>query len=650
MKDLGNVAGSTTAGPRESLATWCGLAACAALALLIRGYGFGQEDQFLYLPFLYQWENPSLFPGDPLLTLGLGKLSATWPLAYLLSRLLGWWPAFFLLHLAATLLSLAAVRRIAAAVWPSRTSAWMCVLLWLPAYDVPGVGIATFDTYFTTRCVGWAVCLWALALFLERRRLWAAALLAAGVFLHVASVLPLAGGMWVVLLAKKRWRDAGLFAAVLGAACAGLALYGRAAGLSTAPFERFGTELFPSLVRFLPDVFPAGWPPSTWLAMGVVLAAALVAGLAYVSGPLKSGPGTELAGVTAGAVLLAVLGLAAASARWVLPAQLTLGRGVAWAVFFTACWASGRLVALLDSDRWLGKLAALYLAGSWIMGAGASHAMIVGLLVLLGAGLTGPETAEGLRKPARLRGGLALLLGGVLALLQAHWLFALPRFGLNREASGLPAGLLMAALGGAALWALKGRVPAIAGAGAVLVCTLALVPPTPVIRLWGGLPVWAAWSPPARAETLRLTLGDEAARQAKALEALVRERVPPDATVLVPPGWTTFRTGALRSPFVSAKDASGMLFSRAFAAEWLKKMTLVRARFPVPRAPEDRLRISTGELLGLAAAHRAIRLEYAVARQPYPFPVVGRAGGWTLYRLDGAEGQPAPPGANPAVE
>jgi hypothetical protein len=220
--------------------------------------------------------------------------------------------------------------------------------------------------------------------------------------------------------------------------------------------------------------------------------------------------------------------------------------------------------------------------------------------------------------------------------LQLYWLYTLPRFGLNREASGLPAGLLMAALGGTVLWAWRGKAPEIASAGIALVCTLVLVPPTPLLRLWGGLPVWAAWSPPARAEALRLALGEETERRADALEALARERVPPDSTVLVPPDWATFRTGALRSPFVSAKDASGMLFSRAFAAEWLRRMSLVRATRLARRAPGEDLRLSSGELLDLASTYRSIRLDYAVARRSYPFTVAGRAGGWTLYRLDGA--------------
>jgi hypothetical protein len=168
------VVGSAQSPPVSPLAArhwtfWAAMVACTWFAVLIRGYSFGVDDQALYLPFLYHWNAPALFPHDYLLTLGFTRESITWPGLAVIGRWTGYPPLFLALYVLTTFLSLLLVYLIAQNLWDKSGVAWLAVFLWVPVQDIPGAGISTFDSYFTTRCIGSVVALAAVYALLKNR-------------------------------------------------------------------------------------------------------------------------------------------------------------------------------------------------------------------------------------------------------------------------------------------------------------------------------------------------------------------------------------------------------------------------------------------------------------------------------------------------
>jgi hypothetical protein len=77
------------------------LVLCTVFSIFARGYGFGLEDQNLYLPFLFKWNSPGLFPHDYLLQMGYARESVSWLLLSLLARKIPVKALFLIIYVAA---------------------------------------------------------------------------------------------------------------------------------------------------------------------------------------------------------------------------------------------------------------------------------------------------------------------------------------------------------------------------------------------------------------------------------------------------------------------------------------------------------------------------------------------------------------------
>lgn len=622
------------AGPKASgLVFWLALSACTAAAVLIRGYGFALDDQALYLPFLYHWNTPALFPHDYLLTMGVAKESLTWPILAFLGRWTGFPALFLTLHLLSTFLGLYFLYRTAELLWKNTSAAWISVFLWLPALEVPGAGINTFDGYFTTRCLGIVLAAVALYYFLKQRPGLHLAALSLGVFVHVPDVIPVAAGIGLTLLLEHRWREWARLTLVLGIMGLCLVIYSRVLGVHHDLWALYSGTRFEDLWHRLPDLFPQGQPPSTWTAIALLLGSMGLAFLVHWKRGSMDRAEVRLFGVVLGAVVLAAVGALGALAGVALLAQLSLTRGFLWVLYAIALWCGKEIADCLGRGKAWSTALGLFLLMVLLMGAAPPLALTVAILAALAYEETGGAAGAGAR-PA-LATWLGALATFTLVVIEALWMVKLPKLGLSWNANALPSALLL--MGLAALFLLAFKDACVLARPWVLGLCLGLV-----LILFPSyfMMTLCTYRPPLAAVVPGLKVGYEEARRSSAWNAslesmadLVRRSVPADATVIVPPRWKTFRLQTLRSSFVTYKDFCGAVYDEGFYREWTRRANLIGACRPGSWILKGDLEVSEEELFSLSQAYRAIHLDYIVTAQPLKLKELGRAGGFILYKI-----------------
>jgi len=611
---------------------WAG-AAAAVCATLVRGYRFGVEDQALYLPFVLHWIDPSLFAGDYLLAASWAKESLVWPFLAATGKWFSLKAMFFGLHFLCTLVLFAFLFGTAMEVWRRVEIAWLAVLLWLPAYEIPGAGINTFDDYFTTRSVGFVIAAAGLYLLVRGRHWLAASVLAGGCFIHVLSVLPPMAGLVVSLLLERKVRDA--WRVVLFFAGTGLLflVYTRFLGARHDLFMRFPEETRELLWTTFPDLFPQGWSFSTWLGAGVYLG---IFGLAFLCrwrcGTMGQAE-RRVFSMGAGAALSAVLGLAGTWSNLALFPQLSLLRGLYWLVLVTTLIVAAEGARWLESPKARIRMAGVYLLSSWIMGAVGAHAVVFAVMaacVLRESPALGPPVG-----PLDRIGGLAWVLMGLLVLLQAYWMIVLPAMGFCREANGLPVAILACATVGIA-----SRPPIrVGGASAVrvgalwlgILTALVLFPTEPMVHLSGKRPALSAWFPSLEQAVHRTQANRASEASRRRMAEAVQAAVPKGDTVVVPPDWTDFRVLTGRASFVTRKDFCGALYDRSFRAEWMNRMDALK--IPYGRGGEETsvFRLREEEWRALSGHYAPLRLNFLITSEPLSLPKLAASQGLFLY-------------------
>jgi hypothetical protein len=122
-----------------------------------------------------------------------------------------------------------------------------------------------------------------------------------------------------------------------------------------------------------------------------------------------------------------------------------------------------------------------------------------------------------------------------------------------------------------------------------------------------------------------------------AISAMVKNHVPVDASVIVPPQMTGFRILALRSPFVLYKDRGPAEFDEAFATDWYDRMNAIHAI--IRKGNETQWRIDNSlplepsEVLMLHKKYAYIKLDYLLTTKKYCFPIMGTSCQYVLYRI-----------------
>lgn len=641
MSDRGGRSGARTDGRRRGgwVRTELLLVAATALAAIWRGYAFGREDQNLYLPFVLRWLDPALFPHDALLSQPFARQSVVWPLLAWSGRTMDLQALCLLLWMAASYGVLLLTYKSALAWWKDERAAWVAVALWIPTYSVPGVANPTFDDYFTTRILGTLCGMGMIYAVLRLRPAAAAGWTVAGGLAHIISVAPVALGVSLFLALKRRWRGVvGIAAGLVLAALVVIWLGDVSPGVS--PMARYTPEWLRAVLLADPEIFPHRWSAPVWYDVALyTLPLFGIYAWRRIAGAVREGEGTA-ASIGAGILVCQLLGVAGSALGIVLVVEFCFLRATLFTMWLLALYLGGLLPSWLAEKRWTLALGAAWVAGSWVAGAPGLALLAVPLLAWPKVG-----KALGERFGGRIGAGWgAGILAGVLAALLWSDKILFYAFGLNApewfegrgasfRAMVFAAALVLAWIMG---WTARARTLPYAVGGALILTTL--LSPTPAASVWiNSIPgVRSLYGPRAGVSFVAGAARRRGEPEREAMAALVREQVPQEAVVLVPPDWMTFRLLAHRSPYVTYKDGAPAEFDRAYAAEWMRRMDQIRA-FPEAGGlvrQDPTLDLSEDEVRSLAWEERSLHLDFLVTGRQYPgLQALGEAGGLRLYRI-----------------
>lgn len=227
------------------------------------GYRYAASDQAFYIPAILRQLDPALFPASAALIDAQAKLTAIDEIVAAAVSLTGVSLQHLFLGLyAGTLLLLAAAAvRIGSHVYRlGWTTAALGAALTL-RHAIAKTGANTLEGYFHPRQLAFALGLWAVAMFLRRRRRVAAIFIAGGMLIHPTTALWFA--VWLCAAAALEQPARRRVTIALGAAAAMAA----AIALTVGPLAGHLTVMDAAWLEAIgdKDLYPLVWPWDAWL-------------------------------------------------------------------------------------------------------------------------------------------------------------------------------------------------------------------------------------------------------------------------------------------------------------------------------------------------------------------------------------------------
>lgn len=537
---------------RWSLLEGTTLAILAALAsVTVNGYRFGDSNHGITVPLLKRAIDPSLYPGDPMVATG-----ESFPTLFY--RLLAWLlpgtdavpVAFFALYVVAIAATFAGAWRIGR--WAGGPVAGFLTAAFVFPVRIGLAGESLYRVAFSHSHLASALSIWAIAWFLEGRRLLPLLVLSLGAYNHVLySAYVLVPMFLVVLLEAPRVGRSATLRRIAAATLPLLPLLVWAAVHSTPMTAEWLEQLrLRSAHHSFPSTFGDALPA----------AAAMLALGALSASRLSEDRRRLAAAFFVGTALLFVLG--SLMIEWVpVKAVLLLQPHRSWRF----------LLLLLDA-----LIAAMVVAGwregGWgraVSAATATAVLVPGMEPLLPLAVA-LQAAFGLpRAPAWARITAATVLVGL-----GGWGAASPEYALffDRSVNRWLSDSAVAALGLAIVLATARELrPALRGATAILVAALTL----PLAnRCFDEASV--RWESDPYVEVQRWA----------------RASTPRDAVFMTPPQRAGFRVFSERTIVGEWKDGTQQYFDPSFSDEWLSRMEALQGvdgESPYWRLDDDQL-------------------------------------------------------------
>jgi hypothetical protein len=268
----------TLQSSRVPLLYW--LPGTAAFVLLCTmnaaGYRYGASDQALYLPAVLRHLNPLLFPRDAPLIDTQARLMFNDEIVAALVRWTGVpMPALFLVLYVLTLaLLLAAVLRLGSHVVRSSAGLVALAAAFTLRHAIAKTGTNTLEGYFHPRQVAFALGLFAIAMFIERRHALALIFMTLVAAMHTTTALWF--GIWLAAAAwigRPEWRR---YLAVLGVALLGVAALALWRGPLAGRLEVMDADWL-AVIADKDYLFPLAWPLSAWITNLIAVPVIIVA-------------------------------------------------------------------------------------------------------------------------------------------------------------------------------------------------------------------------------------------------------------------------------------------------------------------------------------------------------------------------------------
>ncbi|MGH9409470.1 MAG: hypothetical protein ACRD1V_08445 [Vicinamibacterales bacterium] len=289
------------------------------------GYRYGASDQAFYIPVVLRALDPALFPRDAALIDSQGHLTLFDNVVAGVIKVTGvsiqhLFLGLYLLSLALLVTaSLRIARRFYATAWTGLALAAALTL----RHEIAKTGANMLEGYFQPRQLAFALGLWAVAAFLDRRDWLWPLLLATAAALHPTTAMWFV--VWLAVAAwfgRTRWRPALTAAAAVGAAGVALAIW-------RGPLEGRLAIMDRDWLAVIADkgyLFPVGWPVSAWITNLVSVPVIVLAWRARARRGLTIDGETPLVLGALALVLVFVVSLPLNAARVALVIQLQIPR------------------------------------------------------------------------------------------------------------------------------------------------------------------------------------------------------------------------------------------------------------------------------------------------------------------------------------
>jgi hypothetical protein len=328
------------------------------------GYRYGASDQAFYIPVILRQLNPAFFPRDAALIDSQGRLTLYDNVLAAIVRATGatLQHLFLALYLATLVLLVWAAIRIATRLYRSQWTVIALAAALTLRHSIAKTGTNTLEAYFQPRQLAFALGLWSVASFLDRRDWLWPLLLACAMTLHPTTatwfIVWLGVAAW---FGRPAWRPALLVAGAGGLAAVTFVLWrGPLAGHLTIM-----DAAWLAVIAEKDYLFPLSWPVGAW-ATNLVTIPIIVLGWRTRSrrGLTVSGETPLVIGVLALAVLFAA-SVPFNAARVAIAIQLQVPR-VFWmldvfATFYAVWWLCEGGVGLPRRSRPIAAAAAILL-------------------------------------------------------------------------------------------------------------------------------------------------------------------------------------------------------------------------------------------------------------------------------------------------
>lgn len=334
------------------------------------GYRYGASDQAFYIPAVVRHLQPLAYPRDAPLIDSQARLTVVDEIVATGTRVTGvslqW--LFLALYLATLGLLLGGALRIGSHLYRSAWAVAALAAAMTLRHAIAKTGANTLEGYFHPRQLAFALGLWAVASFLDRRDRRAIVLLIAAAAIHSTTAIWF--GVWLgaaAFLGRPAWRRA------LGIG-AGLAVIGGCVAVWRGVFAAKLVTMDPQWLAAVgeKDLFPLSWPLDAWVSNLVTVPIVLWSWRARQRAGLTMRGETALALGAMALVVLFVCWLPFNAARVALAVQLQLAR-VFWMLDVLATvylvWWLAEGTAARPAPRRAMTVAVLILAGSLARGA-----------------------------------------------------------------------------------------------------------------------------------------------------------------------------------------------------------------------------------------------------------------------------------------
>lgn len=580
---------------------------CTFLAIIYNGYGFGEGDQIFYLPYIYHWNNPNLFPNDYFLTNSYARESITWTFIAFLSKLIDIRILFAVLYFILRYLSLLLSYKIAYMFYKKVNAAWLVVFLEILVYPVIGSGYSTFDDNFCTRIVGTVLGLSSFYYFLKAKPYLSAIMIFAGGLFHIISIIPFFTGLLSVTIMKKQWKNSLIYLFMFLSSGFIIYLFASYYGFHHKMFVFYSGLWYKVFKSSCPNLLPHIWSLSTWSQIILIIATFYCMYLWKQFRNITTEMDRIALIITSSILMLFIISLIGSFFHFALLIQLCLMRGYLLFFFILTICIIDLASNLLESNKWNLILCGILILSCWITGNA-----IFQFLGVINSVFTIEFNNAANNKLKKLK----------LSIYFSLILFSAILFYILFMKAGillLNISLVIVVFSGFIILSF-GFYRKIKTPNNIILIYLLCLPPLLLPSLF-LIPDWSRNKGFLGERTLYPPY--------ELMEKEVREVIPLDATIIIPPNWIKFRTNTLRSSFVTFMDNVPSEFNPEYTLEWIRRIQEINSIFSNndSECTEEKITI-------LSNKYDNLNLDYIITSKQLNFPLISSVGNLYLYKIN----------------